>query len=179
MRGHFDLEEVSAAKSASPWAKIIENLPGLKRKPKDKGRQPSGGSTLDSWKRFQVAYKRGITVVRLLEKALVKESQIRELARDLLDLIAAGNHRIVLNFQAIERLASWMAFVVDKAQKRCASGDGGGAQGLLSAAATVADVPDRRRGAGYSGSRRRGCRDRWALATILGTSAASDRGLEP
>jgi anti-anti-sigma factor len=122
---HLDLEELSAAKSASPWAKIIENLPGLKRKPKEKRRQPSGRSTLDSWKCFQVAYKRGITVVRLLEKALVKESQIRELARDLLDLIAAGNHRIVLNFQAIERLASWMAFVVDEAQKRCASGDGG------------------------------------------------------
>ena len=82
-------------------------------------------TTLDSWKRFQVAYKRGITVVRLVEKALVKESQIRELARDLLDLIAAGNHRVVLNFQAIERLASWMAFVVDEASRRCARGDGG------------------------------------------------------
>ena len=40
-------------------------------------------STLDSWKRFHVAYKRGITVVRLLDKTLVKESQIRELACDL------------------------------------------------------------------------------------------------
>jgi anti-anti-sigma factor len=122
---HLDLAELSAPRSASPWAKVIENLPGLKRKPKDKGRQQSGASTLDSWKRFQVAYKRGITVVRLVEKALVKESQVRELACDLLDLIGAGNHRVVLNFQAIERLASWMAFVVDEAQKRCAAGDGG------------------------------------------------------
>ena len=64
-------------------------------------------------------------MVRLVEKAIVKESQIRELARDLLDLIAAGNDRIVLNFQAIERVASWMAFVVDEAWRRCASGDGG------------------------------------------------------
>ena len=122
---HLDLAELSAPRSASPWAKIIENLPGLKRKSTAKTRHQSGASTLDTWKRFQVAYKRGITVVRLVEKALVKESQIRELARDLLDLIAAGNHRVVLNFQAIERLASWMAFVVDEAQKRCASGDGG------------------------------------------------------
>ncbi len=58
-------------------------------------------------------------------RSLVKESQIRELARDLLDLIAAGNHRVVSNFQAIERLASWMAFVVDEAQRSCAAGDGG------------------------------------------------------
>jgi anti-anti-sigma factor len=122
---HLDFAELSAPRSASPWAKIVENLPGLKRKTKDKARPQSGVSTLDTWKRFQVAYKRGITVVRLVEKALVKESQIRELARDLLDLIAAGNHRVVLNFQAIERLASWMAFVVDEAQKRCACGDGG------------------------------------------------------
>jgi anti-anti-sigma factor len=122
---HLDLGEVSTIRPASQWARIIENLPGLKRKPMATGRQSSGASTLDSWKCFQVAYKRGITIVRLLEKALVKESQIRELARDLLDLIRAGNHRVILNFQAIERLASWMAFVVDEAGRRCAAGDGG------------------------------------------------------
>ena len=31
---HLDLEELSAPKSTSPWSHIIENLPGLKRKPK-------------------------------------------------------------------------------------------------------------------------------------------------
>ena len=31
---HLDLGELSAPRSASPWTKIIENLPGLKRKPK-------------------------------------------------------------------------------------------------------------------------------------------------
>ncbi len=122
---HLDLGELSAPTSSSPWARIIENLPGLKRKPKQHPRQSSGASTLDSWKCFQVAYKRGITIVRLVEKALVKESQIRKLARDLLDLISAGNHRVILNFQAMERLASWMAFVVDEARRRCAAGDGG------------------------------------------------------
>ncbi len=122
---HLDLGEPSAPTASSPWTKIIANLPGLKRKQQDKARVKGGVTTFDSWKRFQVAYKRGITVVRLVEKALVKESQIRDLARDLLDLIAAGNHRIVLNFQAIERLASWMAFVVDEASRRCACGEGG------------------------------------------------------
>ena len=81
--------------------------------------------TLDSWRRFHVAYKRGITLVRLLDKSLVKDAQLRELARDLLDLIAAGNHRVVLNFQATTRLASWVAFVVEAARRRCAAADGG------------------------------------------------------
>ena len=121
----LDLAETAATKPSSPWAKIVENLPGLKRKPKAKGEQLTGVSTLDSWKCFQVAYKHGITVVRLLEKALLKEAQIRALGRDLLDLIAAGNHRVVLNFQGMERLGSWMAFVVDEAGRRCAAGDGG------------------------------------------------------
>jgi anti-anti-sigma factor len=122
---HLDLAELSAPRSSSPWSRLIENLPGAKRKPATKSGEQPGASTPDSWKRFQVAYKRGITVVRLVEKALVKESQIRELARDLLDLIRAGNHRVVLNFHAVERLASWMAFIVDEARKRCAAGDGG------------------------------------------------------
>ena len=122
---HLDLGELASSRPRSPWAQIIENLPGMKKKPNNKAREQSSATTLDSWKSFQVAYKRGITVVRLVEKSIVKESQIRELARDLLDLIAAGNDRIVLNFQAIERVASWMAFVVDEAWRRCASGDGG------------------------------------------------------
>jgi anti-anti-sigma regulatory factor len=122
---HLDLEELSAAKPRGPWAQIIDSLPGLKKKPKEPARNQSSMTTSDSWKSFQVAYKRGITVVRLVDKAIVKESQIRELARDLLDLIAAGNDRIVLSFQAVERVASWMAFVVDEAWRRCASTDGG------------------------------------------------------
>ena len=103
-------------------------------------------------------------MVRLVEKALVKESQIRELARDLLDLIAAGNHRIVLNFQAIERLASWMAFVVDEAGRSCASGDGGALKvcGLPSSARP--NVPDRRRRARRLAPRERGGRDRKPVA---------------
>ena len=127
---HLDLGELSTPKSRSPWARLIENLPGMRKKPTDKTREQATATTLDSWKRFQVAYKRGITVVRLLEKALVKESQIRDLARDLLDLIAAGNHRVVLSFQAVERVASWMAFVVDEASRRCAAGDGGSSRSV-------------------------------------------------
>ena len=77
------------------------------------------------WSRFQVAYKRGVTVVRLIDKNLVKEAHVRELACDLLDLIEAGNHRVVLNFQVVERLASWVIVAVEEARRLCESADGG------------------------------------------------------
>ena len=105
-------------------------------------------------------------MVRLLEKALVKESQIRELARDLLDLIAAGNHRVVLNFQAIERLASWMAFVVDEAGRRCAAGDGGALKVCGLPSSTGANVSDRRRRARRFDLRKRSRRDRKPVAGV-------------
>jgi anti-anti-sigma factor len=64
-------------------------------------------------------------VVRLIDRSLVKEAHIRELACDLLDLIEAGNHRVVLNFQVVERLASWVVIAVDEARRLCESADGG------------------------------------------------------
>jgi anti-anti-sigma regulatory factor len=121
----IDFEGVAQAAPRSVWNRMIEGLPGLKRMPKKGPREQAAVPTLDSWGRFRVAYKRGITLVRLLDKSLVKQAQLRELARDLLDLIAAGNHRIVLNFQATARLASWVAFVVEVARRRCAAADGG------------------------------------------------------
>src|SRR6476659_10167468 len=54
---HLDLGEPGAPGPRSPWAQIIEKLPGLKKKPKNKAREQSGAIALDSWKRFQVAYK--------------------------------------------------------------------------------------------------------------------------
>ena len=65
-------------------------------------------------------------MVRLVDSALVKEAQIRELNCDLMDLIEAGNHRVLLNFQAVERLASWVVLAVEEAQRRCRSAAGGG-----------------------------------------------------
>jgi anti-anti-sigma factor len=42
-----------------------------------------------------------------------------------MDLIAVGNHRIVLNFSAVERLGSWIIGAVGNAHRACAAGDGG------------------------------------------------------
>jgi anti-anti-sigma factor len=113
------------APKRSPWIRLIDGLPGLKR-PSPVRRRESGTETpLLGWNHFHVAYRRGITVVRLTESSLVKEAQVRDFACDLLDLIEAGNYRIVINFQAVERLASWVVVAVEKAKRLCESVDGG------------------------------------------------------
>jgi anti-anti-sigma factor len=111
----------------SAWHRLIDGIPGLRRTPKATRRdeRKGGEATMEGWSRFHVAYRRGITVVRLTDKALVKEAQIQELNCDLMDLIEAGGHRVVLNFAGVERLASMVVVAVDEARNRCAAADGG------------------------------------------------------
>jgi anti-anti-sigma factor len=144
----LDLDGDAVAAPRSAWVRIIDGLSGLKRPAKTKrtGDQGGGERRQDGWARFQVAYKRGITVVRLVDRTLVRENQIHELACDLLDLIAAGNHRVVLSFQAVERLASWVVVAVDEARRRCEAVDGGalkicGLPQQLAAIFPIAGVP--------------------------------------
>ena len=132
----------------SAWLRIIDGPVGPRSgRASPKQRRDHGGeSRQDGWARFQVAYKRGITVVRLVDKTLVRENQIHELACDLLDLIAAGNHRVVLNFQVVERLASWVVVAVEEARRRCEAADGGalkicGLPQQLAAVFPIAGVP--------------------------------------
>jgi anti-anti-sigma factor len=122
---NLDLDDTTPLTPRSPWIRLIDGLPGFKRSARVQKREKKTAMYLMGWNRFHVAYRRGITVVRLTDRALVKEEEIREFACDLLDLIEAGNHRIVLNFQAVERLASWVVLVVDRARRRCVSADGG------------------------------------------------------
>jgi anti-anti-sigma factor len=144
---NLDLDRQSPTAGRNTWDRIIENLPSLRRAPKPRSPDQRVEASHDSWARFRVAYKRGITLVRLVDKVLVKEAQIRELACDLLDLIAAGNHRVVLNFQQTERLASWVVIVVNEARRRCAGADGGalkicGLHGQLAAIFPIAGVTE-------------------------------------
>ena len=105
----------------SAWHRLIDGIPGLRRAPKATRRdeRKGGEATMEGWSRFHVAYRRGITVVRLTDKALVKEAQIQELNCDLMDLIEAGGHRVVLNFAGVERLASMVVVAVEEARNRC------------------------------------------------------------
>ena len=57
------------------------------------------------WPRFRVASGRGITVVSLTDDALVRENDLEELVGDLLALIDAGHHRLVLDFGRVDRLS--------------------------------------------------------------------------
>ena len=83
-------------------------------------RAPFGG-----WSRFKVVCKQGVTVLRLTDQNLVKETEIRELTEDLLGLIEAGHHRLLISFGSVDRLSSWVAGAIAEAQKRClATGDG-------------------------------------------------------
>jgi anti-anti-sigma regulatory factor len=127
---NLDLECNAAPSSPrSAWHRIIAGIPGLRRAPNSRAKREErkgGEAALEGWTRFNVAYRRGVTVVRLIDKALVKEAQIQELNCDLLDLIEAGSHRVVLNFQGVERLASMVVVAVEEARRRCAAADGGG-----------------------------------------------------
>jgi anti-anti-sigma factor len=124
---NLDLDLGTEAAHQSAWTRMIEGLARMKR-PARSQRGRTGGTavhTQEGWDRFEVAYRRGITVVKLIDRTLVREAQVRELACDLLDLIAAGNHRIVLDFQVVERVASWVVIAATEASRRCALQDGG------------------------------------------------------
>jgi anti-anti-sigma factor len=140
----LDLEVATPAAPANVWNRIIDGLPGLRKPARNKptSTERVSQAALEGWTRFLVAYRHGITVVRLLDRALVREAQIQEFASDLLDLVEAGNHRMILNFQAVERLASWVVVAVCRAQKLCAAADGGALKicGLRSHLAAVLPI---------------------------------------
>lgn len=107
------------------WNALIRNLPNAPAASSRKAPEPRRAEGSSAWSRFHIAYKRGVTVVRLIDQNLIQQAHIAELGRDLMDLIAVGNHRLVLNFTAVERLGSWIIGVVGNAHRACAAGDGG------------------------------------------------------
>ncbi len=61
-------------------------LPALRRLPRRTGRRGGAETAFADWSRFRVAYRRGITVVRLIDQSLwSRRSQVRELTCDLID----------------------------------------------------------------------------------------------
>ena len=122
---NLELDIPAETMPSTIWDRLIGRLPALRRAPKRRRLEGGPETALADWTRFRIAYKRGITVVRLVDQTLVKESQVRELASDLLDLIEAGNSRIVLNFHGVERLGSWVIVLADEARRRCQAADGG------------------------------------------------------
>ena len=123
LASNLDLE--SDPSKTNHWNQLIANLPTSRRMPTRRTNDSASAGTPAGWSRFNIAYKRGITVVRLVDRALVDQTHIEEMGRDLMDLIDVGNHRLVLNFTLVERLGSWIIGVIGNAHRRCAAGDGG------------------------------------------------------
>jgi anti-anti-sigma factor len=117
--------DLAAEATTNGWSQAIENLPVGRRISESLGAQRRGTRSQGVWSRFKIAYRQGITVVRVVDQCLVQRSHIREFGDDLTDLIAVGNHRLILNFTAVERLGSWIVGVVASAHRQCAAGDGG------------------------------------------------------
>lgn len=119
---NLDIE--SERPATNLWTQLVGNLPTIRRvKPRaetERGRKSKG-----CWERFEIVYKRGVTVVRLTESSLARPADISGLAADLRDLIAAGNHRVVLNFAKVERLGSWIVAATVDAHRRCRFVEGG------------------------------------------------------
>ncbi len=122
---NLDLDHESRPEPRSPWIRLIDGLPGIEARSQGKA-SSQWGRDLHAW---LVAVSCGIQARGDRGPAagqnLVKESHVRELACDLLDLIEAGNHRVVLNFQVVERLASWVVIAVEEARRLCEAADGG------------------------------------------------------
>jgi anti-anti-sigma factor len=136
----MDVERTTSPRNI--WNQLIDKLPMARRGPARRAIRGGPETSFADWRRFRVAYRRGITVVRLIDRALVRERHVRELTRDLIDLIDAGNHRVILNFQGVERVGSWVALAVDEAYRRAKAADGGELKvcGLSEPLAAVLDI---------------------------------------
>jgi anti-anti-sigma factor len=119
------LEVGTTAAPRSVWHQLVDRLPMTRTAPRRRPIRGGPETAFPDWSRFRVAYRSGLTVVRLVDRALVKERHVRELTRDLIELIEAGNHRLVLNFQGVEKVGSWVALAVDEVYRRARAGDGG------------------------------------------------------
>ncbi|MDR3632749.1 MAG: FHA domain-containing protein [Isosphaeraceae bacterium] len=128
------LDDPSRPAARDGWHRVIDGLPARNRAPKPGRRGSNAG-----WARFRTAYRRGITVVHVMERNLVKPNNVGEIEEDLLALIDAGYHRIVLDFSVVERLTSWVVGAVARAHQRCAAAEFGRLKvcGLRAQVATI------------------------------------------
>jgi anti-anti-sigma factor len=97
-----------------------------RRDPAEQVRRPkrSGQATSQSV-RLGLVRAGDVTIVRVAVSNLLKEDIQADTAEQLDSLIAAGAHRIVINFAAVERLSSPFLNVILDAHRRCLEHGGG------------------------------------------------------
>jgi anti-anti-sigma factor len=113
------IDERGSASSQDDWEDLIGRITPKRRTSGNRAKLAGPAGAAAGWSRFRVIRRRGITVVALTDRALIKEQELGELAEDLLALIEAGHNRVVLNFSAVERLSSWAVGAVAEALRRC------------------------------------------------------------
>ena len=98
-----NLDDRGATSSEADWQELIGRLAPSRRRSttphRERPRAPGG------WTRFRVGHRRGITVVGILDASLVREDDLAELSGDLVALIDAGHHRLVIDFANVEHLS--------------------------------------------------------------------------
>jgi anti-anti-sigma factor len=124
---HLDLalEETPSVGPRSIWHQLVDRLPMARQAPHRRPIRGGPETAFADWSRFRVAYRRGVTVVRLIDRALVKDRHVRELTRDLIELVEAGNRRLILNFHGVDKIGSWTALGIDEVYRRAKAADGG------------------------------------------------------
>jgi len=102
------------------WRDLFARIAPIARRP-----NTSKGRNVGGWERFRLVARKGITVVSLTDRALIREHELSEFAGDLTALIESGHHRMILNFSAVERLSSWAVAAIAEASRKCEAVQGG------------------------------------------------------
>ena len=71
------------------------------------------------WSRIGIKKKSGTTIVRLLDRNLLRPTDLDELSEELTDLIEAGHRRVAVDFGGVERLSCGILPVLAKASQLC------------------------------------------------------------
>lgn len=106
---------------ADDWQDLVGRLAPSRQTARrgDRRARPPGG-----WGRFRISTRKGVTVVTLTDRHLIKDHELNEFAGDLLAVVNADRHRLLLNFMHVERLSSWAVSAVAEACRRCLAGGG-------------------------------------------------------
>jgi anti-anti-sigma factor len=111
------LEDHGPASPQNAWITWLGPRAAANRSPEPRPRRESASAA--GWPRFRMRRHRGVTILKLVDRDLIKHADIRELRDDLLSLIQSGYVRIVLDFSTVEHLTSGILGVVVEAHRRC------------------------------------------------------------
>jgi anti-anti-sigma factor len=111
--------------AAHDWHERLATCSLTRRDGSNRIRSKPGALSPTGWARFRAIRRHGVTIIRLVDRSLLKDADLDELAGDLRAMIEAGHGRIVLNFAAVERMASRVAAVAAQVHRQCRMIDGG------------------------------------------------------